>query len=109
MQIANYNIAQEIWEHLYEKSNLAIRYKLKSDVRDLKRNNMTIHKFYSAMTNLWDQLTLMESAELKVVKAYTFQREEQNLVQLLMALYIMTLRGFMEVFYITLLFQVLIQ
>jgi hypothetical protein len=109
MQIANYNITQEIWEHLYEKSNFAIRYKLKSDVRDLKWINMTIHEFYSAMTNLWDQLTLNESAELKVVKAYTFQREEQNLVQLLMALYIMTLRGFMEVFYITLLFQVLIQ
>ncbi|CAI8610566.1 unnamed protein product [Vicia faba] len=38
------------------------------------------------MTNLWDQLALMESTELKVVKAYTNQREEQRLVQFLMAL-----------------------
>ncbi|XP_045822099.1 uncharacterized protein LOC123914983 [Trifolium pratense] len=38
------------------------------------------------MTNLWDQLALMESPELKVVKAYNDHREEQRLVQLLMAL-----------------------
>ncbi|MCI00908.1 gag-pol polyprotein [Trifolium medium] len=47
---------------------------------------MTIHEFYSVMTNLWDQLALMESPELKVVKAYIDHREEQRLVQLLMAL-----------------------
>jgi hypothetical protein len=48
---------------------------------------MTIHEFYSAMTNLWDQLTLMESVELKIVKVYTGQREEKwRLVQLLIAL-----------------------
>ncbi|MCI19656.1 gag-pol polyprotein, partial [Trifolium medium] len=47
---------------------------------------MTIHEFYSAMTNLWDQLALMESPELKIVKAYIEHREEQRLVQLLMAL-----------------------
>jgi hypothetical protein len=48
---------------------------------------MTIHEFYSAMTNLWDQLALMESIELKIVKVYTGQREEKwRLVQLLIAL-----------------------
>jgi hypothetical protein len=48
---------------------------------------MTIHEFYSAMTNLWDQLTLMESVELKIVKVYTDQREEKwRLVQILIAL-----------------------
>jgi hypothetical protein len=48
---------------------------------------MTIHEFYSAMTNLWDQLTLMESVELKIVKVYTDQREEKwSLVQILIAL-----------------------
>ncbi|MCI23885.1 hypothetical protein A2U01_0045068, partial [Trifolium medium] len=59
---------------------------VESDIRDLKQNNMTITEFYSAMTNLWDQVVLMESSELKVVKAYTNHREEQHLVQLLMAL-----------------------
>ncbi|CAI8611809.1 unnamed protein product [Vicia faba] len=46
-----------------------------SDIRALKQNNMTIQEFYSAMSNLWDKLALMESTELKVVKAYTDQRE----------------------------------
>ncbi|GAU48472.1 hypothetical protein TSUD_405650 [Trifolium subterraneum] len=89
MQLAKYDTAQEVWEHLkrlYAQSNFGKRYKLESDIRDLKQNNMTIHEFYSAMTNLWDQLALKESSELKVVKAYTVQREEQRLVQLLMAL-----------------------
>jgi hypothetical protein len=89
MQLAKFDTAQEVWEHLkrlYEQSNFAKRYKLESDIRDLKQNNMTVHEFYSSMTNLWDQLALMESPELKVVKAYTDHREEQRLVQLLMAL-----------------------
>ncbi|KAK2387439.1 hypothetical protein QL285_061222 [Trifolium repens] len=89
MQLAKFDTALEVWNHLkrlYAQSNFAKRYKLESDIRDLKQNNMTIHEFYSAMTNLWDQLALMESAELKVIKAYTDQREEQRLVQLLMAL-----------------------
>ncbi|CAI8618375.1 unnamed protein product [Vicia faba] len=33
------------------------------------------------MSNLWDYLALMESTELKVVKAYTDQREEQHLAE----------------------------
>ena len=73
-------------KRLYEQSNFAKRYKLESDIRNLKQNNLTIHEFYSTMTNLWDQLTLIESSELKSVKVYTNQREEQRLVQLLMAL-----------------------
>jgi hypothetical protein len=89
MQLAKYDTAHEVWEHLkrlYKQSNFAKRYKLESDIRDLKQNNMSVHEFYSAMTNLWDQLALMESSELKAVKAYIDQREEQRLVQLLMAL-----------------------
>ena len=73
-------------KRLYGQSNFAKRYKLESDIRDLKQNNLTIHEFYSAMTNLWDQLALVESSELKGVKTYTDQREEPRLVQLLMAL-----------------------
>ncbi|MCI11229.1 SPX domain-containing protein 1-like, partial [Trifolium medium] len=40
------------------------------------------------MTNLWDQLALMEeSAELKIVKVYTDQREEERrLVRFFIAL-----------------------
>ncbi|XP_012570462.1 uncharacterized protein [Cicer arietinum] len=38
------------------------------------------------MTNLWDQLALIESTELKVIKAYIDQREIQHLIWFLMAL-----------------------
>jgi transposase InsO family protein len=89
MQLAKYDTAKEVWDHLKRllvQSNFAKRYQLESDIRALKQNNMTIQDFYSAMSNLWDQLALMESAELKTVKAYIDQREEQRLVQFLMAL-----------------------
>jgi hypothetical protein len=89
VQLAKYDTAKEVWDHLKRllvQSNFAKRYQLESDIRALKQNNMTIQDFYSAMSNLWDQLALMESAELKAVKAYIDQREEQHLVQFLMAL-----------------------
>ncbi|RHN70428.1 putative transcription factor interactor and regulator CCHC(Zn) family [Medicago truncatula] len=89
VQLAKYDTAKEIWDHLkrlYVQSNFAKRYQLESDIRALKQNNMTIQEFYSAMTNLWDQLALMESNQLKAVKAYIDQREEQRLVWFLMAL-----------------------
>ena len=38
------------------------------------------------MTDLWDQLALTESAELKACGAYIDRREQQRLVQFLMAL-----------------------
>ncbi|CAJ2653279.1 unnamed protein product [Trifolium pratense] len=89
MQLAKYDTAKEVWEHLerlYKQSNFTKRYQLEGDIRALKQNNMSIQEFYSAMTNLWDQLALMEPDELKAVKAYLDHREEQRLVQFLMAL-----------------------
>ena len=44
---------------------------------------MSIQEFYSAMTDLWDQLALTESAELKACGAYIERREQQRLVQFL--------------------------
>ena len=38
------------------------------------------------MTDLWDQLALIESNELKACDPYIAHREEQRLVQFLMAL-----------------------
>ncbi|XP_048229095.1 uncharacterized protein LOC107260911 [Ricinus communis] len=43
-------------------------------------------EFYDAMTDLWDQLVLTEPAELRAFGPYIVRREEQRLVQLLMAL-----------------------
>ena len=47
---------------------------------------MSVQEFYSAMIDLWDQLVLIESNELKTSGAYIACREEQQLVQFLMAL-----------------------
>ncbi|XP_050890354.1 uncharacterized protein LOC127095752 [Lathyrus oleraceus] len=79
VQLEKYNTTKKVWDHLkrlYAQSNFAKRYQLESDIRALKHNNMTIQEFYSAMTNLWDQLAIIESTGFKVIKAYTDQREE---------------------------------
>jgi hypothetical protein len=38
---------------------------------------MSIQEFYYAMTDLWDQLALTESVELKACGAYIEHREHQ--------------------------------
>ena len=48
---------------------------------------MSIQEFYSTMTDLWDQLALIEQAELKAYGAYIERREQQRLVQFLTALH----------------------
>jgi hypothetical protein len=47
---------------------------------------MSIHEFYSTMTDLWDQLALTESTELKACGAYIEHKEQQQLIQFLTAL-----------------------
>ncbi|XP_019425863.1 PREDICTED: uncharacterized protein LOC109334254 [Lupinus angustifolius] len=88
-QIAKYDSASQVWEHLqrlYVQSNFAKQYQLEIDIRALQQHSMSIQEFYSAMTNLWDQLALTESAELQAFTPYTDRREQQRLVQFLMAL-----------------------
>lgn len=90
MELAKYNVAKKVWDHLkrlYNHSNFRKWYPLESDIKDLKQNNVTIQEFYSTMIDLWDQLTLMELVELKIVKVYIDQREKQCLVQFLMVLW----------------------
>ncbi|KAL5750900.1 hypothetical protein ACOSP7_025503 [Xanthoceras sorbifolium] len=88
-QLAKYDTAKEVWEHLsrlYTQSNFAKKYQLESDIRALQQKDMTVQEFYSAMSDLWDQLALTESAELRACAPYIANREEQRLVQFLMAL-----------------------
>ncbi|KAL9340353.1 hypothetical protein Peur_066572 [Populus x canadensis] len=68
------------------KYETAKEYQLENDIRALHQKNMSIQEFYSAMTDLWDQLALTESAELKACGAYIERREQQRLVQFLTAL-----------------------
>ncbi|XP_019427158.1 PREDICTED: uncharacterized protein LOC109335479 [Lupinus angustifolius] len=88
-QLAKYDSASQVWEHLkrlYVQSNFAKQYQLEIDIRALQQHSMSIQEFYSAMTNLWDQLALTESAELQAFTPYTDRQEQQRLVQFLMAL-----------------------
>ncbi|XP_047342810.1 uncharacterized protein LOC124946290 [Impatiens glandulifera] len=59
---------------------------LETDIRALKQNDLCIQDFYSAMSDLWDQLALTESEELRVLTPYITHREQQRLVQFLAAL-----------------------
>ncbi|XP_075473383.1 uncharacterized protein LOC142504394 [Primulina tabacum] len=88
-QLAKYETAKEVWDHLarlYTQSNFAKQYQLEIDIRALQQKDMSIQEFYSAMSSLWDQLALTESAELRAFSPYIVRREEQRLVQFLMAL-----------------------
>ncbi|XP_022866162.1 uncharacterized protein LOC111385969 [Olea europaea var. sylvestris] len=88
-ELAKYETAKEVWDHLqrlFTQSNFAKQYQLENDIRALHQNNMNIQEFYSAMTDLWDQLALTESTELKACAAYITHREQQRLVQFLTAL-----------------------
>jgi len=89
MQLAKYETTKEIWDHLqrlFTQSNFAKQYQLENDIRALHQKNMSIQKFYYALTDLWDQLALTESVELKACGAYIERREQQRLVQFLTAL-----------------------
>ncbi|XP_062109593.1 uncharacterized protein LOC133821122 [Humulus lupulus] len=86
-QLAKYETTKEVWDHLarlYTQSNFVKQYQ--SYIRALEQKDISIQEFYSVMTNLWDQLALTESAELRAFAPYIARREEQRLVQFLMAL-----------------------
>ena len=86
--MAKYEITKEVWDHLerlFTQSNFAKQYQLENDIRARHQKNMSIQEFYSAMTDLWDQLALTELAELKACGAYIERREQQRLVQFLTA------------------------
>jgi len=48
---------------------------------------MSIQEFYFVVTDLWDQLALIKSVELKAYSAFIDRRKQQWLVQFLTALH----------------------
>ena len=50
---------------------------------ELLLEECSIQEFYSAMTDLWDQLALIELAESKACSAYIDYRKQQQLIQFL--------------------------
>ena len=68
MQLAKYDTTNEVWNHLerlYTQSNFPKQYHLEYDIRALQQNDQSLQDFYAAISDLWDQLALTESKELK--------------------------------------------
>lgn len=89
MHLAKFDTCKEVWDYLttlFSQSNFAKRYKLESDIRDARQGDKDIQQFYSLMTSYWDQLALTEPVDLRTHNPYIKYREEQRLVQFLMAL-----------------------
>ena len=90
MQLAKYEATKKVWDHLqwlFTQLNFTKQYQLENNKRALHQKNMSIPEFYSVMTDLWDQLALTELTELKACGAYIERKEQQRLVQFLIALH----------------------
>lgn len=89
MHLEKFYTSKEVWDYLatlFLQSNFAKRYQLETDIRAAKQGDKDVQEFYSIMTGYWDQLALTEPADLQKVASYVKYREEQRLVQFLMAL-----------------------
>ncbi|OMO63131.1 Integrase, catalytic core [Corchorus capsularis] len=89
MHLAKFKTAKEVWDYLanlYVQSNFAKRYELEKVIRSEGQKDRSIQDFYNFMNGVWDQLDMMDPPELSSFPAYMKLREEQNLVQFLMAL-----------------------
>lgn len=89
IHFAKFTTTKQIWDHLsrlYVQSNFAKRYQLEHEIRATQQGDKSIQEFYSTMTGLWDQLAFTEPKSLSTHAAYYTYREEQWLVQFLMAL-----------------------
>ena len=69
-----------IWSDYIHNPILRKKYQVECDIHALEQKNMNIQEFYSTMTDIWDQLTLTESTELRAFAPYIARREEQRLV-----------------------------
>ena len=55
MQLAKYDTAKEVWDHLerlYTQSNFAKQYQLEYDIRALQQNDQSFQDFYVDMSDL---------------------------------------------------------
>lgn len=90
LQFSKFDTAKEIWDFFanrYNQTNFALKYKLELDIRNLKQQpGQSVADFHSQMSQIWDQLALMEPNWTHDAELYYKFREEYRLVQFLMAL-----------------------
>ncbi|KAK3013838.1 hypothetical protein RJ639_009484 [Escallonia herrerae] len=89
MHFSKFTSAKEVWDYLeglYMQSNFAKRYELENVIRGERQDDKSVQEFYNVMNGIWDQLDLMDPLELRKLAIHQKVREEQKLVQFLMAL-----------------------
>ncbi|OMO69743.1 Zinc finger, CCHC-type [Corchorus olitorius] len=89
MHLAKFKTTKEVWDYLsnlYVQSNFAKRYELEKVIRSEGQKDRSIQDIYNFMSGVWDQLDMMDPPELSSIAAYLKLREDQKLVQFLMAL-----------------------
>ncbi|KAK2966536.1 hypothetical protein RJ640_002839 [Escallonia rubra] len=89
MHFSKFTSAKEVWDYLeglYMQSNFAKRYELENVIRGERQDDKSVQEFYNVMNGIWDQLDLMDPLELRKLAIYQKVREDQKLVQFLMAL-----------------------
>lgn len=62
-QLAKFRKPKETWDSLswlYTQSSFAKRYQLECEIKNVKQGIDSIHEFYIHITELWDQLALMD-------------------------------------------------
>ncbi|CAL5409492.1 unnamed protein product [Camellia sinensis] len=89
IQLRRFKSGKEAWDYLadlYGQSTFAKKYQLETEIRETKQGDRTIQEFHDVMVGLWDQLAKLENRDLSMRSSYKEHRDEQRLVQFLIAL-----------------------
>ncbi|CAL5409488.1 unnamed protein product [Camellia sinensis] len=89
IQLRSFKSGKEAWDYLaelYGHSNFAKKYQLETQIRATKQGDKTIKEFHGVMVGLWNQQANLEDRDLSLLSSYKKNRDEQRLVQFLIAL-----------------------
>ncbi|KAK3188404.1 hypothetical protein Dsin_027965 [Dipteronia sinensis] len=88
-RLAVFKSAKEAWNYLarlYAHSTLPENFCLEIEMRAISQGDRTIEELRVILVGFWDKLAAMEPKELSSLDSFKKYREEQRLVQLLVAL-----------------------
>ncbi|XP_028060364.1 uncharacterized protein LOC114263978 isoform X1 [Camellia sinensis] len=90
IQLRSFKSGKESWDYLaelYGHSNWRLRLEqLETQIRATKQGDRTIKEFHGVMVGLWNQQAKLEDRDLSLLSSYKKNRDEQRLVQFLIAL-----------------------
>ncbi|KAL5775329.1 hypothetical protein ACOSP7_012886 [Xanthoceras sorbifolium] len=88
-RLAVFKSAKDAWNYLarlYAHSTLAENFQLEMDMRAISQGDRSIQELHGILVSFWDKLAMMEPKDLSGLDSFKKYREEQRLVQLLIAL-----------------------